>query len=91
MRKSIVVLAMLAAATSVAVAKDLNQDKKAEVPAVAAKQMTDADMDKVTAGDGFGLSTACCASSNVLDHLQSDLGRRGVDPGYGQITAPGRP
>jgi hypothetical protein len=32
------------------VAKDLRQDKKATVPTVAATQMTDAEMDKVTAG-----------------------------------------
>jgi hypothetical protein len=49
MIKSVCVLAVLAAAVSTsAVAKDLKQDKKA--PPVAATQMNDAEMDKVTAG-----------------------------------------
>ena len=52
MTKSVFVLAVLAAAVSTsAVAKDLKQDKKA--PPVAATQMSDAEMDKVTgAGPG---------------------------------------
>jgi hypothetical protein len=45
------VLAILAAASTAALAKDLKQDKKAGAPTVAAAQMTDAEMDKVTAGD----------------------------------------
>jgi hypothetical protein len=50
MRKSVFALAILAAAVSTAaVAKDLKQ-KKATVPTVAAAQMSDAEMDKVTAG-----------------------------------------
>jgi hypothetical protein len=51
MKKSVYVLAILAAAVSTAaVAKDLKQDKKATVPTVAATRMSDAEMDKVTAG-----------------------------------------
>jgi hypothetical protein len=48
------VLAILAAASTAAMAKDLKQDKKAttNAPAVSAQQMNDADMDKVTAGNG---------------------------------------
>ena len=49
------VLAILAAASTAAVAKDLKQDKKAtttNAPTVSAQQMNDADMDKVTAGNG---------------------------------------
>jgi len=55
MRKSACVLAVLAAAVSTsAVAKDLKQDTKAPAPTIAA-QMSDAEMDKVTAaGNAFG-------------------------------------
>jgi hypothetical protein len=57
MYKSVCVLAILAAAVSTAaVAKDLKQDKKATVPTVAAAQMTDAEMDKVTAGAAVQVS-----------------------------------
>jgi hypothetical protein len=52
MRKSAYLLAIVASAVSTAaVAKDLKQDKRATAPAVSATQMTDAEMDKVTAGD----------------------------------------
>jgi hypothetical protein len=50
MKKLVYVLAILAAASTAAVAKDLKQDNKAKAPAVSASQMTDAEMDKVTAG-----------------------------------------
>jgi hypothetical protein len=50
MKKIAYVLAILAAASTAAVAKDLKQEKKATAPTVAATQMTDAEMDKVTAG-----------------------------------------
>ena len=50
MRKSVYVLAILAVAVSTATAKDLKQDKKATATNVAATKMTDAEMDKVTAG-----------------------------------------
>jgi hypothetical protein len=52
MIKSVCVLAVLAAAVSTsAVAKDLKQDRKA--PAVSATQMTDSEMDRVSAGFTF--------------------------------------
>jgi hypothetical protein len=52
MRKSAYLLAILvAAASTAAAAKDLKRDQKATAPAVSATQMTDAEMDKVTAGD----------------------------------------
>ena len=65
MRKLVYAFAILAAAASTAaVAKDLKQDKKATAPVVAATQMSDAEMDNVTAGDkttvpaaGFGIGT----------------------------------
>jgi mono/diheme cytochrome c family protein len=51
MKKIVCVLAILAAAASTAaLAKDLKQDNKATMPAVAATQMTDAEMDRVTGG-----------------------------------------
>jgi hypothetical protein len=50
MKKLVYVLAILAAASTAAVAKDLKQENKAKAPAVSASQMTDAEMDKVTAG-----------------------------------------
>ena len=51
MRKLAYAFAILAAAASTAaVAKDLKQDKKAAAPTVSAQQMTDSEMDKVTAG-----------------------------------------
>jgi hypothetical protein len=49
MKKIVYVLAVLAAASTAAVAKDLKQDKKS----TAATQMTDAEMDRVTAGFSF--------------------------------------
>ena len=64
MKKSVCVLAVLAAAVSTsAVAKDLKQNKQA--PTVSATQMTNSEMDKVTGqghgqggvGNGFGLGT----------------------------------
>ncbi len=60
MRKSVCVLAILAAAVSTAaVAKDLKQDQKTTAPAVKATQMSDAEMDKVTAGISGNAKVAC--------------------------------
>jgi len=50
MRKVVCVLAILAAASTAAVAKDLKQEKKATAPGISATQMSDSEMDKVTAG-----------------------------------------
>jgi hypothetical protein len=51
MRKSVFVLAVIGAAcSSVAFAAEVKKDK-AHIPAVKATTMSDADMDKVTAGD----------------------------------------
>ena len=50
------------------IAKDLKQDKKATAPAMAATQMTDSEMDRVTAGgmivDTFGTGPVYTHSSN---------------------------
>jgi hypothetical protein len=54
MTKSLCVIAILAAAVSTtAMAKDIKQDKKDTAPTVAATQMSDAEMDKVTAGVAY--------------------------------------
>jgi predicted nucleotidyltransferase len=50
MQKFVCVLAILAAASTAAVANDFKQENNATVPAAAATQMTDSEMDKVTAG-----------------------------------------
>jgi hypothetical protein len=47
------VLAILAAASTAALAKDLKQDQKTTAPGISAMQMNDAEMDKVTAGRAF--------------------------------------
>jgi hypothetical protein len=49
MRKSVFVLAVIAASSSMAFAAEVTKDK-AHVPAAKATTMSDADMDKVTAG-----------------------------------------
>jgi hypothetical protein len=54
MKKSILVLAAIAASCSIAAANELKQDNKAVVQSVAATQMTDAEMDTVTAGAASG-------------------------------------
>ena len=66
MRELVYAFAIIAAAASTAaVAKDLKQDKKAAVPMVKATVMSDAEMDKISAGSapkegyvGLGESTA---------------------------------
>ncbi len=53
------VLAILAAASTAAVAKDLKQDQKATAPTVTATQLSDAEMDRVTAGSAACAHGAC--------------------------------
>ena len=92
MKKIVYVLAILAAASTAAVAKDLKQDKKTTAPAVAATQMTDTEMDKVTAGQGFGVQTASEHTENAL-HSGFGLDVAGgraqspTPPGQGVCTA----
>ncbi len=94
MMKSVCVIAILAAAVSTsAVAKDLKQDQKTTAPVTSAKQMNDADLDKVTAGaaanpdPGIGRDTAASVGA--------DLGQSGIHVPYGKglgtDTTPGRP
>ena len=55
MRKSVFVIAVIAAAcSSVAFAGEVKQEKKATTPVVKATTMSDAQMDKVTAGASNG-------------------------------------
>ena len=68
MKKSVCVLAVLAAAVSTsAVAKELKQK---QAPTVSATQMTNSEMDKVTAGaqggqgNGFGRGTGAPGNGN---------------------------
>jgi hypothetical protein len=68
MRKSVCVLAILAASISTAaVAKDLKQDKKTTAPTVSATQMNDAEMDKVTAGAWEGNSVSVGAAGLIQE------------------------
>jgi len=85
MKKIVYVLAILAAASTASVAKDLKQDKKATDQTVSATQMTDAEMDKVTAG------TADAAAVNVtiynpgqvyVDILNNSRGQAELLPFY---------
>ena len=83
MKKLVCAFAILAAAavSTAAVAKDLKQDKKVTAPAVSAIQMSDAEMDKVTAGGNP-------AGSTGLGLATSELARNGfpvyqTGPGYG--------
>jgi hypothetical protein len=70
-------MAMLAASISTAaVAGEIKQDKKATAPAVSVTQMSDSDMDKVTAGQGFGVGTAGEHTDNV-SHSNFGLGIAG--------------
>ena len=55
MRKSVFVVAVIAAAcSSAAFAGEVKQEKKATAPTIKAQTMSDAQMDKVTAGAGIG-------------------------------------
>jgi hypothetical protein len=62
MKLSVYAIAILAAVSTSAVAQGLKQDQNAPAPALKATQMTDSEMDKVTAGDvGQGVITASAA------------------------------
>jgi hypothetical protein len=85
MKKIVCVLAVLAGASTAAVAKDLKQDKRDKTSGVSATQMSDAEMDKVTAG------TADAAAANVtiynpgqvyVDVLNNSRGQAELLPFY---------
>ena len=100
MKKITCVLAILAAASTAAVAKDLKQDSKTTAPAVTATQMSDVEMDKVTAGAEpmQGLTTACnapgdqgCPPASPPSFTIPQGTQAGVySAGLGVSTAPGR-
>jgi hypothetical protein len=76
------VLAVLAAASTAATAKDLKHDKKITAPSGSAIQMTDAEMDKVTAGGAGIIYTPGDAQMNGLPN--SPFGGA-----YGGVVYPG--
>ena len=83
MQKLTCALAILAAASNAAVAKDLKQGKRSTAPTVAATQMSDAEMDKVTAGAAGMIYTPGDAQMNGLPN--SPFGGT-----YGGLVYPGR-
>jgi hypothetical protein len=99
MQKLTCVLAILAAASTATLAGEIKQDKKATAPAVSATQMTDSEMDKVTAGAtpasvGEGNFTAQEAGGNAFGFTNRTFGGgtpSGVIPGRGNITAASTP
>jgi hypothetical protein len=94
MKVCVCVIALLATVSTAVVAKDLKQDQNAPAPTVKATVMSDADMDKVTAGSGpgFGLSTA---GGNGFEHgfnngispHAAGNAQSPVTPGFGLCTA----
>jgi hypothetical protein len=90
MKKITCVLAILAAVSTAAVAKDNKASSNA--PTISATQMNDAEMDKVTAGQGFGVQTAGDHGAN-LGNSSFGLGIAGEHahspgpPGLGLCTA----
>jgi hypothetical protein len=90
MRKSVFVLAVIGTAcSSVAFAGEVKQTK-APTPVVKATTMSDADMDKVTAGAGFGLATASGLAGPGNGNPRGEPGENGNSPrmpGFGNCTA----
>jgi opacity protein-like surface antigen len=88
MKKSVCAFAILAVAVSTAaVAEDIKQDQKANAAAVSATQMTDSEMDKVTAGFNAGQwPTPDGHGANGLSKLKANPEGRGgfVLFNYGQ-------
>jgi hypothetical protein len=83
------VLAILAAASTAALAKDLKQDQKAPDPAVSVTQMSDSEMDRVTAGAGFGIGTAFDHNGNRTPWsfgISTATTHSGDNPGHGVCT-----
>ena len=94
MRKSVFVLAVIgAASSSVAFAAEVKKDK-AHIPAVKATTMSDAQMDKVTAGSaadptpGLGNDTACSARGTCLNPAAGG-GIGGSNPNAHVLVFPG--
>jgi hypothetical protein len=83
MKKIVYVLAILAAASTAAVAaavaKDLKQEKKA--PAVSATQMSDAEMDKVTAGGSIEIGPNANVYTPINGPVTLFMNYTGPNPG----------
>jgi hypothetical protein len=90
MKKIVYLLAVLAAASTAAVAKDLKQDKKAPAPAVSAMRMSDTEMDKVTAGAAGIIYTPGDAQMNGLPNSPFGGAYGGlVYPGHSSVCVNG--
>jgi hypothetical protein len=87
MKRITCVLAILAAASTASVAKDLKQDKKATAPEVAATQMTDAEMDKVTAGGSIEIGPYADVYKPINGPVTLFMNYTGPNPG-GTIQNP---
>jgi hypothetical protein len=81
MKKITCVLAILAAASTAVVAKDLKQEKKATAPTVAATQMTDAEMDKVTAGGSIEIGPNANVYKPINGPVTLFMNHTGPNPG----------
>jgi len=85
MKRLTCVLAILAAASTAALAKDLKQDKKSIAPTATATPMTDAEMDKVTAGDAptmGGPYYVSVGASGVMQQVGGPFNGRFSNTGY---------
>ena len=75
MKKITCVLAILAAASTAALAKDLKRDSKTTAPVVTATQMTESEMDKVTAGGTVTINGEVrTVSANGIEGLSMNTG-----------------
>jgi hypothetical protein len=94
MKKLTCVLAGLAFASTAALATDVKQNKQT-TPGVSATQMSDSEMDRVTAGftpptPGFGVNTAAQAS-NIKPVPGADAVPLGKGLGQGTLPGPAAP
>ena len=84
MKKIVYLLAILAAAPTAAVAKDLKQGKKSAAPTITASQMTDAEMDRVTAGLSF-VNYGSTGYNPIVNQGQGNLSGCNCASGLGQV------
>ena len=90
MKKLRYAVAILAAASTASVAGEIKQDKKAAAPAVSATQMSDTEMDKVTAGAAGIIYTPGDAQMNGLRNSPFGGAYGGlVYPGHSSVCVNG--
>jgi hypothetical protein len=90
MKKLACVLAIFAAASTATLAGEIKQDKKAAAPAVSATQMSDTEMDKVTAGEAGIIYTPGDAQMNGLRNSPFGGAYGGlVYPGHSSVCVNG--